>query len=41
MKNKLPENFDWKFYLEYYEGLRNAGIKTKEDAERHYLKHGQ
>jgi hypothetical protein len=40
MKN-LPENFDWEFYLEYYEDLRNAGLKTKEDAERHYLNHGQ
>jgi hypothetical protein len=41
MENKLPENFDWKFYLEYYEDLRNAGLKTKEDAEAHYLNHGQ
>jgi glycosyltransferase involved in cell wall biosynthesis len=40
MKN-LPENFDWEFYLEYYEDLRNAGLKTKEDAETHYLNHGQ
>jgi hypothetical protein len=37
----LPENFDWEFYLEYYEDLRNAGLKTKEDAETHYLNHGQ
>jgi len=41
MENKLPENFDWKFYLEYYEDLRNAGLKTKEDAEIHYLNSGQ
>jgi hypothetical protein len=41
MKNKIPENFDWKFYIEYYEDLRNAGLKTKEDAEVHYLNHGQ
>jgi len=43
IKNKgvLPEDFDWEFYLEYYEDLRNAGLKTKEDAERHYLNHGQ
>jgi hypothetical protein len=27
--------------LEYYEYLRNAGLKTKEDAETHYLNHGQ
>jgi hypothetical protein len=37
----LPEDFDWKFYLEYYEDLRNAGLRTKEDAEGHYLNHGQ
>ena len=37
----LPKDFDWKFYLEYYEDLRNAGLKTKEDAEVHYLNHGQ
>jgi hypothetical protein len=30
----LPENFDWEFYLEYYEDLRRTGLKTKEDAER-------
>ncbi len=40
MKN-LPENFDWEFYLEYYEDLRNVGLKTKEHAEAHYLNHGQ
>jgi hypothetical protein len=40
MKN-LPGDFDWAFYLEYYEDLRNAGLKTKEDAETHYLNHGQ
>jgi hypothetical protein len=39
-KGVLPENFDWKFYLEYYEDLRNAGLETKEDAEKHYLNHG-
>jgi hypothetical protein len=36
----IPQDFNWKFYLEYYEDLRNAGLKTKEDAERHYLNHG-
>jgi FkbM family methyltransferase len=41
MKNKLPKDFDWEFYLEYYEDLRNDGLKTKEDAERHYLNNGQ
>ena len=41
MKNVLPENFDWKFYLGYYEDLRNAGLKTEEQAKRHYLNNGQ
>jgi len=36
----MPENFDWEFYLEYYQDLRDAGLKTKEDTERHYLNHG-
>jgi hypothetical protein len=29
MENKLPKNFDWEFYLDYYEDLRNAGLKTE------------
>jgi len=37
----IPKDFDWEFYLEHYEDLRNAGLKTKEDAERHYLNYGQ
>jgi FkbM family methyltransferase len=41
MENTLPKNFDWKFYLEYYEDLRNAGLKTEEQAKKHYLNNGQ
>jgi glycosyltransferase involved in cell wall biosynthesis len=41
MKNALPKNFDWKFYLGYYEDLRKAGLKTEEQAKRHYLNNGQ
>jgi len=41
MMKKIPENFDWEFYLEHYEDLRNAGLRTKENAETHYLNHGQ
>jgi len=37
----LPEDFDWKFYLDTYPDLTKAGITTKEGAVRHYLKHGQ
>jgi hypothetical protein len=40
MNKILPENFDWKFYLEYYEDLRFAGLKTEEDVINHYLNHG-
>jgi hypothetical protein len=41
MQNNLPKDFDWKFYLGYYEDLRNAGLVTEEDAKRHYINHGQ
>jgi len=36
----LPENFNWEFYLNYYKDLRMAGIKTEDDAKKHYLRHG-
>ena len=39
--NKDLENFDWVFYLNYYEDLRLAGLKTEEDAKKHYINHGQ
>ena len=41
MSKVLPKNFDWEFYLKYYQDLRDAGLKTEKDAERHYLNHGQ
>jgi hypothetical protein len=41
MEGKLPINFDWEFYLEYYEDLRLAGLKTEEQVKKHYLNHGQ
>lgn len=45
MKNILnyntPKDFDWKFYLNYYEDLRLAGIKTEIQAKAHYFKHGK
>jgi glycosyltransferase involved in cell wall biosynthesis len=40
MIKKIPENFDWKFYLDHYRDLRDAGLKTENDAIRHYLNHG-
>lgn len=36
----LPDDFDWKFYLELYEDLRRSGFRTEEDAIRHYLTYG-
>jgi glycosyltransferase involved in cell wall biosynthesis len=41
MNHLLPKNFDWKFYIEYYEDLRNNGIKTEDMAKIHYLSHGR
>lgn len=41
MKTIIPINFDWKFYLEYYEDLRNAGLKSEQDALTHYMNHGK
>lgn len=38
--NTLPEDFDWEFYLNNYPDIINAGLKTENDAKRHYLNHG-
>ena len=37
--NKFP-NFDWKFYINIYSDLQNAGINTELKAKYHYLKYG-
>ena len=39
-KQKLPVDFDWKFYLSKYEDLRLAGLKTERNAINHYCKYG-
>ena len=39
--NELPKDFDWKYYLEYYEDLVKGGICTEEYAKNHYLIHGK
>jgi GT2 family glycosyltransferase len=36
----LPDDFDWKFYLDYYPDLRRAGLRTAQDAAEHYIWHG-
>jgi hypothetical protein len=35
------QNFDWKFYINYYPDLKNAKINTKEKAINHYNKFGK
>lgn len=39
--NELPKDFDWKYYLEYYEDLVKDGICTEKGAKNHYLTYGQ
>ncbi len=33
--------FDWEFYINYYQDLKNAGINTKELALRHWQRYGE
>jgi antitoxin component YwqK of YwqJK toxin-antitoxin module len=40
-KTYFKEIFDWEFYLASYEDLRNAGLKTEQDALKHYKDYGQ
>jgi len=41
MMNDLPEEFDWVFYLNNYDDLKNAGLRTEDDAIEHFLNFGQ
>jgi glycosyltransferase involved in cell wall biosynthesis len=36
----LPEDFDWQFYLQHNEDLRNAGFTTEAKAVRHFIHFG-
>ena len=36
----IDPDFDWEFYVNKYEDLRNAGINTKEKAWKHWNDHG-
>lgn len=38
---KLPKNFDWRFYVEYYNDLKLNNITTELSAALHYINHGQ
>jgi len=37
----VPEDFDWEIYLDSNLGLRKAGLKSENDAIRHYAHHGR
>lgn len=37
----LPQDFDWKYYIDIHSDLTKAGITTEEAAKIHYLIHGQ
>jgi hypothetical protein len=41
VNSQLPPNFDWKFYLDYYPDLRDAGLKTPQQAAQHYVEFGK
>ena len=37
----MNKNFDWKTYVENYEDLRKANIKTEVQAWLHWIKYGR
>jgi hypothetical protein len=39
--SNLPQDFDWKYYVDIHSDLTKAGITTEEAAKIHYLVHGQ
>ena len=39
--NKLPTFFDWQYYINNYEDLRNAGIDNEEKAYDHWVNNGK
>jgi lipopolysaccharide biosynthesis protein len=40
-ERNIPYDFDWEFYVSYYQDLKNANKNTYEKAINHYLKHGE
>ena len=40
MKMKIPESFDYLFYLDKYEDIKNSGFNTKEKAFVHWIHYG-
>lgn len=39
-RDRLPNDFDWAFYLALHEDLRSAGLSTEKEATNHYLTFG-
>jgi len=39
--SNLPQDFDWKYYVDIHSDLIKAGIITEQSAKIHYLVHGQ
>lgn len=37
---KLPDDFDWEYYLENNPDLAQAGLHSQSEAEQHWLNHG-
>ena len=37
----MSEYFDWKYYINIYEDLKNTGIDNEEKARNHWIKHGK
>ena len=40
-ERNIPYDFDWEFYVSYYDDLKKANKNTYEKAINHYLKHGE
>lgn len=39
--SNLPQDFDWRYYIDIHADLIKAGIVTEQSAKIHYLMHGQ
>ena len=39
--HNVPDDFNWKIYIQNYDDLRNAGINTEEKAKKHWAEYGK
>src|SRR5438874_9230897 len=39
--HSVPDDFDWRFYCNYYNDLKLAGIDTEKKARDHYINFGR